>query len=301
MSGELPSKIIVGQLAKLLGNEIIRIKGNHSLGITRIASLGDAGPGSLSFCKSVEKIPKHSKAVLIVPDCEAKSDAVLICVENPRLAFIRVASHFLRQQAKAGIDVTAIVDPTALIWPSAHIGAHVVVEANSEVGPDSVLHPGVVIYPNSTIGARVTLHANVVVGVDGFGFERDKAGTLHKFPHIGGVVIEDDVEIFANCTVARGALGDTVIKRGTKIDCLSHVAHNCQVGAHSILTAQSVLAGSVVSGSGVWFAPGCRVLNNTKVGNGATIGMGAIVMSDVAEGQTVMGLAARPTMSKKGH
>ncbi len=224
---------------------------------------------------------------------------MLIGVRNPRLASIGLASYLHRQAPRAGIDPTAVVDATASIAPSAYIGPHVYVGRDCNIGPDSIIHAGVRLYPETQIGARVILHAGVVAGVDGFGYERDSEGHLHKFPHTGRVVIEDDVEIGANCCIARGALDDTRIGRGTKLDSLVHIAHNCKIGEDSLLTAQTMLAGSVTIGARVWLSPGCRVLNSTTIGDDAIVGMGANVMADVAAGATVVAPSARAPLGRR--
>jgi UDP-3-O-[3-hydroxymyristoyl] glucosamine N-acyltransferase len=267
--------------------------------IERLAPLSDAGPGALTFSRKLEFSSKAS-AVIVPLEC-AIEGPTLLRVENPRLAFVRVAQHFFGRQPVHGVHPTAIVDPSAKVDPSAEIGPNVVIGANCEVGAHSIIHANVVLYAGSRLGQRVVVHSGTVIGVDGFGFERDATREPQKFMHLGGVVIEDDVEIQANCCVARGALGDTRIGRGSKLDCLVHVAHNCQVGKRNLLTAQTMLAGSVVSGDDVWFSPGCRILNNTRIGSNAVIGMGAVVMTEVPEGATVVASPARAPMGKKSH
>lgn len=291
----------------VLGEEVHWTSGPLEDRLDAVCSLAVARPGALSFCRySNERLDiaiRSSASALIVP-ADRRVEAIsggptLIGVTNPRLAFIRVASRLHDRSPPPGVDRTAIVDPTASIEATAYIGPHVVIGKGCTVGADSVLHAGVCLYPDTKIGARVTLHAGVVVGVDGFGFERDGSGKLHKFPHIGGVVIEDDVEVGANCCIARGALDDTRIGRGTKLDGLVHVAHNCRVGPDSLLTAQTMLAGSVTVGSRVWLSPGCRVLNGTTIGDDAVVGMGANVMADVSPGATVVAPPARTPLGRR--
>jgi len=297
----------VANAIELLGKDVLWTSGPLSSKLTSFGALGTSRPGSLAFCRYLDErldaATRSSVAALIVP-AGRRLEAItggpaLIGVENPRLAFIRVAGHFHTRPVVSGVDPTAVIHPTARIDATAHVGAHVAIAAHCQVGAHAVLHAGVCLYPETRIGARVILHAGVVVGVDGFGYERDAAGALHKFPHIGGVVIEDDVEVGANCSIARGALDDTRIGRGTKLDCLVHVAHNCKVGPDSLLTAQTMLAGSVTIGARVWLSPGCRILNNTIVGDDAVIGMGANVMADVASGATVVAVPARSPLARR--
>lgn len=297
----------VASMVAWLGDDVQWTSGPLTAKLEGVCSLSGARRGMVSFCRhSDERLDvaarRPASAVIVPPDrrVEAAPDGpALVAVANPRLAFIRVASRLHADAAAPGVDPTAVVDASARIDPTARIGPHVVVSRNCEVGAQSVLHAGVCLYANSRIGARVVLHAGVVVGVDGFGYERDGTGRLHKFPHIGGVVIEDDVEVGANCCIARGALDDTRIGRGSKLDGLVHVAHNCQVGPDSLLTAQTMLAGSVTVGARVWLSPGCRVLNNTTIGDDAVIGMGANVLSDVGAGTTVVAVPARAPLGRR--
>ena len=296
--------VTVATVIELLGIDVKRVSGSLQTKLESVCPLSAVTPGALSFCRRsdarLDAAARSSAAAIIVP-AERPIDAfaggpTLIAVENPRLAFMRVAARLFDRKAPVGIHATAVIHPASRIDPTASIGPLVTVGANCEVGARSVLHSGVCLYPNSRIGADVILHAGVVVGADGFGFERDSSGALVKFPHLGGVVVGDDVEIGANSCVDRGTLGDTIIERGAKLDNLVHVAHNCVVGQGSLLTAQTMLAGSVTVGPRVWLSPGCRILNNTTIGSGATVGMGANVMSDVAPGATVVAPPARTPM-----
>jgi UDP-3-O-[3-hydroxymyristoyl] glucosamine N-acyltransferase len=291
--------VSVASIVDLLGPDVRRVSGPADRMISRLTRLSNPDASALTFCKKACAVTGAFGALICVEETEA--DATLIVVSNPRLSFIRAATALLHKPLPAEIHPSARIHPTARVDASVHIGPNVTVGENCAIGPGCVLHANVCLYPSSRLGARVVLHSGVAVGIDGFGFERDSLGKLHKFPHIGGVVIEDDVEIFSNCTIARGTLDDTRVGRGTKIDCLVHVGHNCQVGAHCLLTAQTMLAGGVTSGDGVWFSPGSRILNGLKIGPDATIGMGAIVMSDVPEGSTVIAPAARSPLGAKKH
>jgi len=160
------------------------------------------------------------------------------------------------------------------------------------IGAGSVIHSGVHMYDGVRIGRNVMIHSGCVIGSDGFGFERNEAGKWVKFPHIGGVVIEDDVEICALTHVARGALWDTVIGQGTKIDAQCHIGHNVIIGQDCVICAQAMVGCSSV-GHGVWIAPGAILRNKIHIGNGALVGMGSVVTRDVPDKMTVMGVPAR--------
>ncbi len=279
-------------IIEILGPSVRSISGPTDRTIVRLAGLAQAGPGALSFSRNAY-FHSLAEAIIVPADCNVDSAATLIKVERPRLSFIRVAAHFFGTRAKSGIHPTAHVDPLAKIEPSAEIGPNVVIGANCIVGSHCILQANVCLYPNTRLGNRVVLHSGTVVGVDGFGFERDADRGLYKFEHMAGVVIDDDVEVQANCVIARGTLADTHIGRETKLDGLVHVAHNCRVGERNLLTAQTMLAGSVTTGNDVWFGPGCRILNGLEIGDGAYIGIGAVVVRNVEAGQTVFGNPAR--------
>lgn len=293
------------EIVASLGNDVASVDGPLDRRVECFRSLGSLGRGAFSFCQNPEAMTpavasSEAAGLLVTPQAGLaykSGGPTLIFVRNPRLSFVKVLAAFVRPPPD-GIHPTAVIDDSAKVDASASIGPNVVIGSGCSVGPRTVFHAGVVLYPNSRVGARVILHAGVIIGGDGLGFERDEEG-WRKFPHIGGVVIEDDVEIGANSCVDRGALEDTIIERGAKLDNLVHVAHNCRVGAHAVLTAQVMLAGSVTVGSNAWLSPGARVLNKIKIGAGATIGMGANVMGDVAPGTTVVAPAARAPMGKR--
>ena len=211
---------------------------------------------------------------------------------------------------RPGVHATVVADPTASVAPTASVGPYVVVGAGAEigenarvgahcvvgdgavVGPDATLFPHVTLYPGVVLGVRAIVHSGARIGVDGFGYVHSANGHL-KVPQTGECVVEDDVEIGANCTIDRGSIGRTVVGAGSKLDNLVHVAHNVEIGPRSILVAQVGVAGSTRTGEGVSMGGQAGLIGHLKIGAGAQIGAQAGVIGDVAPGQTVSGYPAR--------
>ncbi|HET9865725.1 MAG TPA: UDP-3-O-(3-hydroxymyristoyl)glucosamine N-acyltransferase, partial [Nitrospira sp.] len=199
---------------------------------------------------------------------------------------------------RTGIHPTAVIDPEARIADDVYIGPYAVV-GRCDVGTGSVIHAHVTLYDGVRIGRNVTIHAGTAVGTDGFGYSRAPDGSLEHFPHVGGVVIEDEVEIGSNTCIDRGTLGDTTIREGTKVDNLVHIAHNVTVGRHALVIAHAMIGGSTVIGDGAWVAPSSAIRDGVRIGDGATIGIAAVVVKNVDPGETVMGVPARPASEYK--
>jgi UDP-3-O-[3-hydroxymyristoyl] glucosamine N-acyltransferase len=287
---------------RVVGEGVRRIKG--------IADLEHADKYEIAYVDS-EKLfaaAAESKAwCLIVPEGvdEKFPDRTLIVVANPKLAFAKVGAWFSPSgYRKAAIHPTAVIAETADVAVTAYVGPHVcvgehthvgdytrleagvVLGSNVTVGDSCVLHPNVVLYDNVSIGLGVILHAGVCLGADGFGYVRDDFG-YRKFPQVGTVVIEDDVEIGAYSCVDRAALGRTRIGRGTKLDNMVHVGHNCDIGERVVIAAQTGISGSVVIeddaviGGQVGFGDHTRVQKGAVIGSKAGILPGKIVRPGV--------------------
>lgn len=304
----------VAELAALVGGQAI---GDGDLLINRVAALDEAGEGAIAFVedeRAMERAKKSRASCLIVPEGVACHAPACIAVKHPKLAFARIAAIIHpREQRAPGISPTAVVADdavvaaTAYVGPYARIGAGSVVGERTEIhdgtsigervkiGDDCVIHPNVVIYDGVTIGNRVVLHAGVVVGADGFGYVRAVDGYC-KFPQIGTVVIEDDVEIGANTCIDRGALGTTRIGRGTKIDNLVQIAHNVQIGARVVIAAQTGVSGSTVIEDDCVIGGQVGMGDHARVQRGAVIGSKAGILPGkiVRAGAVVWGIPARP-------
>ena len=295
----------VSELATHVGGSLI---GDGEILIRRVASLETAGDGALSYvedAKFFEAAGASQASCVIVPAGADVKAACRIEVAKPKLAFAMVAEllHPAKKRAPAihptaDIAASAQVDPTVYVGPHVVVGeyaridagtrieAGVVIGANVTIGRECVLHPNVVFYDGVSIGDRVILHAGVCLGADGFGYVRGDMG-YHKFPQIGTVVIESDVELGAYTCVDRAALGRTRIGRGTKLDNMVHVGHNCDIGERVVIAAQTGISGSVtieddcVIGGQVGFGDHIRVQSGAVIGSKAGVLPGKIVRPGV--------------------
>lgn len=298
-----------------------RIVGDASVEVTGLASIQSAESGDLVFVGEEKHLESalHSKATAVIAGefaAGARSKPLLIA-QQPRLAFAR-AGHLLAPGPKyqPGIHPSAAIHPSAKLGAGASVEAHVVIKedvvvgARTHIGPGCCLQAGVVIgedchlapnvtlYSGARLGNRVIVHAGAVLGSDGFGYVRDSAtGRYEKFPQIGRLVIEDDVEIGANATIDRGALDATRIRRGTKIDNLVHIGHNCDIGEDVVIAAQTGLSGSVTVENGVVMGGQVGIGDHARIEAGSILGGGAgVLTSKIVRGKGVVfwGRPARP-------
>jgi UDP-3-O-[3-hydroxymyristoyl] glucosamine N-acyltransferase LpxD len=186
----------------------------------------------------------------------------------------------------------------AQIDPGAEIAPGAIVAASSRIGRNSLLMPNVVIGPNCRIGQNVVIHSGAVIGMPGFGVFRNEIGDYTHMPHVGGVVIEDDVEIGSSSNVSAGTIHPTVIGRNAKIDALVHIAHNVVVGANTLIIALSEISGSVVIGQNVWVGPSSSIIDGITIGDRVTIGIGSNLIRSVPADTTVYGNPAKPSYLK---
>ena len=305
------------EIAQHVGGEVM---GNPAAVLNNFAPAERALPGDLTFAEDEDyfALAERSTATAIIADKRFSSaQKILIRVPNARIAFAKaLALFFPEQKFSAGRHPTAIIAASAQIDPTAHIGPHCVVGecvrigANavlqagnfvgdgSRLGDDVHLFPHVTIYPRAEIGARVRIHAGAVIGSDGYGYVPDH-GVHRKVPQVGNVVIGDDVEIGANVTIDRGALGSTVVGRGTKIDNLVQIAHNVQIGEHSLVVAQVGIAGSTKLGNYVVLAGQVGIGGHLKIGDRVTIAAQSGVMNDIPAGEKWFGSPAQPDKQTK--
>lgn len=249
-----------------------------------------------------QQIAERSAARVILCDPSVEyseemraQDKVLIQVENPRMALSTVSERFFVQKAEAGIHPTAVVNSEAVIAPSVHIGPNCSI-GKCNIGSGTRIYPNVVLYDGVNIGENSIIHAGTVIGTDGLGCDRRADGSLIKFPHLGGVEVGDNVEIGANCQIARGALSNTIIGSGCKINGLCFIAHNCNLGVNVWITGDTMLAGSVKVEANATIYSKVIVREQRTIGAGAVIGMGSVVVSDVPPGEIWLGSPAKRHM-----
>jgi UDP-3-O-[3-hydroxymyristoyl] glucosamine N-acyltransferase len=305
------------QVADHLEGEVV---GDSNTELTGFAPADKARAGDLTFAENntyFTRADQSAAAAVIVDNVFGPSTKTLIRVANARIAFAKVLGLFFPEPDwPAGVHATAVVASTAQIDPTAWIGPHCVVGEQVQIGSRCVLHggnhvgsrtvlgaetqlfPNVVIYGRTQIGQRVRIHAGSVIGSDGFGYVLD-GGTHRKVPQIGQVIIHDDVEIGANVTIDRGALGPTIIGRGTKIDNLVQVAHNVTFGEHCLVIAQAGIAGSTKMGNFVTLAGQAGLAGHLKIGNRVTVAAQSGVMHDIPDGDKWFGYPAQPDRRMK--
>ena len=291
-----------------------RLEGDGEIEITRVAALDDAGPGDVAFLANARYAPQlrqtRASAVILQPESPDPPCAALRCA-NPYLAFARAVGLFApATRAVPGVHALALVAADAHLGRDVSVGAFVVigegvrVGARTTIGPnttigdgaaigdDCVIHSNVAIRERVTLGHRVVIQNGVVIGGDGYGFVRRDDGTHEKIPQTATVVIEDDVELGANTTVDRPAIGETRIKAGTKIDNLVQIGHGVTVGRNVLMAAQVGIAGSAVIGDDVMFGGQVGVGGHLTVGAGAVAVGQSGVTGSVEPGAMVAGYPA---------
>lgn len=309
-------------LAQMLGGEVV---GRRDLVLDDLAAIDEAAPGAITFIRSARYAERwaasQASAALVsrgieVPGHNPETRA-LIYVESADVALVTLLGELSRMAAPppppVGVHPSAVVDDSATIDPSASIGPLCVVGPEARIGPGCVLHsgvtigrgavigtrttlhPGVVVYHSCVVGDNCLLHANASIGADGFGFIPHPAGTgLVKIPHLGNVVIGDNVEIGAGSCVDRGKFGPTTIGDGAKLDNLVQIGHQSRIGPHALLCGQVGIGGSSSVGAGAVLGGQAGVRDNVSVGDGAMVGGQSGVMKNIPPGQTVYGMPARP-------
>jgi len=306
------------ELAELTGG---RILGNQDSDIIGAAGIKEAGVGDITFLsdkRGLTDIPGCRASAIITNESlvelvkNARDTFNVLVVENPQYSFAKALEAFhvhphiptgisdesiTGSNLKTGSDISVYpfafigddvsLGDRAIIFPGVYIGKGV------SIGDDSVIHPNVTIRENVVIGKKVIIHSGTVIGADGFGYTLEK-GEHYKIPQIGGVIIEDNVEIGSNVSIDRGTTGNTVIGQGTKIDNLVQIAHNVSIGKKCIIVSQVGISGSVEIGDGVVLAGQVGVKDHVKIGAGAVAAGQSGITRNIPEGQVYSGMPAIP-------
>jgi UDP-3-O-[3-hydroxymyristoyl] glucosamine N-acyltransferase len=313
-------------IATWLQGELV---GDGSVDIARVAKIEEARPGDLTFLAN----PKYERflsttsasAVLVSVNLDLQrhqrsSPITFIRVRDPYLAFLHVLKRITPQvdPFPTSIHETAVVAPSAKIGANVALGAHAVVEDDAVVGENTrighgcvigkgavigsecSLHSGVKVHHQCVLGSRVTVHAGTVIGSDGFGFAPKPDGTYEKIPQLGRVVIEDDVEIGSNCTIDRATIGETLIRRGAKLDNLIQVAHNVTIGENTVIAAQTGISGSVKIGKNVMIGGQVGIGGHVEIADRAVVlAQSGVTKSLGPEGTIFFGYPAKE--QKRAH
>lgn len=308
------TSLTVADLASLCGGRLADLSRGDVV-LRAVAAAHEAGPESITWvteARHAAVAARSQAAAILCTDKLMPGEPRAVFVDDPEFAMTKVLAHFFVPPLppEPGIHTTAVVDPSARLGRDVRVGALAVIHADVQIGDGSIIHEGVsigrgatigsgttlfdrvVVYDRCTIGNDVVIHAGSVIGADGFGYVYRK-GKHHKLPHLGTVIIEDEVELGAGVCVDRGKLGATRIGRGTKIDNLVQVAHNVQIGPLCVIAAQTGISGSVEIGAGVAMGGQVGIAHGLKIGNEVRIAAKSGIMSDVPDGQTVVGSPAQ--------
>lgn len=298
----------LGDLAQRLG---VELRGDPDAWVDHVATLEEAGPGAVAFLNSGRYrrylAVTKATAVVLSPDESADCPTAALVTDNPHLAFARIAAHLNPPPVpEAGVHPSAFVHPKAVLGEGVAVGPQAVVMAGAKLGPrvqisagafvgegveigaDSQVGVNATLADRVVVGQRAVLHAGAVLGSDGFGFAHDH-GSWIKVPQLGSVRVGDDVEIGANTTIDRGALGDTVIEDGVKLDNLVHIAHNVRIGAHTVMAACCGVAGSTTIGKHCAFAGKVGVAGHITITDGVIVTGMTTVTRSISEPGTYSG------------
>ena len=287
----MPGPYTLAQIATQLGG---RVAGDPQVLIGQVGSLERAGQGQIAFLAN----PKYrarlaatgASAVILAPESESLTPLPRIVCDNPYAYFARVSQLFNPRTRQApGVHPAAVVAPDARLGARVSVGPGCAIGEGVVIGEDSCLYPGVVVYPGCRIGARAIVHSGAVIGADGFGIAPD-AGRWEKIPQAGRVVIGYDVEIGASTTIDRGAIDDTVIGDGVKLDNQVQIGHNCRVGAHTAMAGCAAVAGSAEIGSRCTIGAGALILGHLSICDDVHVSADTVISRSIREPGTYTGM-----------
>lgn len=271
--------------------------------VNDISNISDAKKDSLTFLDKnyldKQKAAETTKSLVIICDNTVINNdklkgKLLIQVTDPKLVFSKIVNKLLKSKTDfRGVDSTAVIDSSAIIHKSSYVGPNVQIGPNVSIGRNSIIHGNCCLYRNIKIGNNVIINGCTVLGSDGFGYNRDRKGLPIQFPHLGRIIIKDNVEIGSNSSIDLGALGDTVIEKNSKIDNLVHIGHNVRIGKSVLIAAGTVIGGSTIIENNINIWLGVRIKDGIKIDNNAEVGMGSVVINNIGKGKKVFGNPAR--------
>ena len=297
-------KITVGELIDFLAHEVLSVLGDaKGLYIDNLADVAHVSETTLDWVKPQnpdrQQMVENSKANVVLVDEGVLPvvGKVLIVVKNPKRALAKVGNAFFVERPQPGIHPTAIIDTEAEIGENVFIGPYTVI-GKAKIGDGCMIDSNVRIYDDVVMGKGCVIKAGAVLGGAGFGYERDENGNKFRFPQIGQLIMGDYVEVGSNTCIDRGALADTVIGDYTKINNLCHIAHNNKIGKNVTITGCVNVSGSNFIDDNVWIAPNSSIRGWVHIEEGATIGMGAVVVRNVPAHETWVGNPAKKLEKK---
>lgn len=305
-------KKTLGEIAALVGG---RLSGDAALFISGVTNIENAGPEDITFAVEphLAEAAASRAAAVILPVTAAAFPKPAVYVEDPRAAFALLLEAFtpplqfppgvsdfayLGPDVRIGAGVTimpfAVVDAHAVLGDGVVLYPHTYVGQYAEIGDDTTLYSNVTVREHCRLGRRVIVHSSAVIGSDGFGFTTSKDHVHTKVPQVGNVVIEDDVEIGAHVGIDRATAGSTVIGRGTKVDNLVHIGHNCRIGANALIVAQTGISGSTVVGDNVTFGGQVGTVGHIHIGGNSVYAARSGITNDMPEGVFCAGFPTQP-------
>lgn len=307
-------KFTASQIANILNG---KVEGDETIEVSQLSKIEEGTHGSLTFLANPKYTPyiytTNASLVIVNQDFipESQIHATLIRVEDPYQAFSTLLEFYNQQQKrKAGIEKSAIIDPSSHLGENAYLGhfsvigrnvncgknvtihSHVVIEDNVTIGDDTVIYPHSVIHKDTRIGDFCLIHSGCVIGADGFGFAPQEDGSYKKIPQTGNVIIEDHVDIGTNSTIDRATLGSTKIKRGVKLDNQIQIAHNVEIGEDTVIAAQTGIAGSSKVGKNCIIGGQVGIIGHLKIGDHVSIQGQSGITRNIKDGTAIQGTPA---------
>jgi len=288
----MPGVLTLGEIVSRLGG---RVAGDPGTRIRQVGSLERAAAGEITFLSGPKLRAKaaatHASAVILSQESEHLTALPRIVCDSPYLYFARVSQLFNPLTVQApGVHASAVLGKDVKLAQGVSIGAGCVVGDGVTIGEGSCLYPRAVVYPGCTLGQRVIVHSGAVIGADGFGIAQDEAGRWVKIPQIGTVRIGDDVEIGANTTIDRGALDDTVIEEGVKLDNQIQIGHNCRIGAHTAMAGCVGVAGSADIGRHCTIGAAAMILGHLRIADHVQVSAATVIRRSIHKPGTYTGI-----------